>query len=47
MSSTEQQVKAQLRRAMDAHIASGAGKDSATWRKVLELDARLQAIRQA
>jgi hypothetical protein len=45
MSSTEQQVKAQVRRAMDVHIASGNGTDSATWRKVLELDARLQAMR--
>lgn len=41
----EQRIRKQLRRALDAHITSGASKDSASWRKVMDLDAQLKAVR--
>ncbi len=45
MTKTEAQIRTQLRKAMDAHIQAGAGTGSASWRKVMDLDAQLRALR--
>ena len=41
----EAKVRAQLRKALDRHIQSGASQDSESWRKVQALDSRLRALR--
>jgi hypothetical protein len=46
-SKTERQIRNQLRKAMDAHIRTGASEDSPAWRKIMQLDAQLRDIKAA
>jgi hypothetical protein len=45
MSKAERATRNQLRAAMDDHLRTGGTYESWTWRRIIELDAKLQAIR--